>query len=237
MPNHKKTTAEWVSHLTANNPHFTYEKTVYHGWDKKSIVTCPIHGDRELHNRYLKDGGKCDICSRIEGNRKIARGKVTPLSVFIKKSRANHDIEYDYSKVKYNKLRDVVIIGCPIHGDFPQGAGKHMSGQNCPDCVNTQQYTGWNEKHHFQPFIMDIFPTAQLQHQFAPYVVDVYIPHMEIVIEYDENYHYRSKNRQKDRERQQFIEENYGVSFIRVSDDEFMTDKQAVVSQLYHLLG
>jgi hypothetical protein len=41
---------------------------------------------------------------------------------FIKEARLQHGEKYDYSKVKYTGQSNGVIIICPVHGEFEQGA-------------------------------------------------------------------------------------------------------------------
>ena len=61
-------------------------------------------------------------------------GKKLNTDEFIRKSKEIHGDKYNYSLVEYiNNDRKVKII-CPVHGEFPQIAGNHMRGQNCPSC-------------------------------------------------------------------------------------------------------
>jgi len=53
---------------------------------------------------------------------------------FISKSGKIHKNYYDYSKVIFTKMREKVIIICPIHGEFEQVSGNHMNGSGCPKC-------------------------------------------------------------------------------------------------------
>jgi len=45
-----------------------------------------------------------------------------------------HNNFYIYTKTEYKGSKEDIIITCPIHGDFTQGAGKHKTGQGCPKC-------------------------------------------------------------------------------------------------------
>lgn len=55
---------------------------------------------------------------------------------FIKEASIIHNNKYDYSKTVFNRLKDKVIITCPIHGDFEQKAGVHLRGAGCWNCGN-----------------------------------------------------------------------------------------------------
>ena len=53
---------------------------------------------------------------------------------FIERARIVHNDRYDYSNVVYTNNRTKVRIICPVHGEFLQAPGKHLSGQGCPKC-------------------------------------------------------------------------------------------------------
>jgi hypothetical protein len=60
---------------------------------------------------------------------------------FIEKARKVHKDTYDYKKVNYIGALTKVTITCKIHGDFEQTSTKHLSGQGCPKCGGSYQYT------------------------------------------------------------------------------------------------
>lgn len=53
------------------------------------------------------------------------------------------------------------------------------------------------------------------QKQFDIYFVDAYIPKLNLVIEFDEDHHNKSKNKKYDKDRERYIKEKFGVNFIR----------------------
>lgn len=53
---------------------------------------------------------------------------------FIAKARKIHGNKFDYSKVIYTTVKQNVIIGCSIHGEFQQTANHHLVGRGCPTC-------------------------------------------------------------------------------------------------------
>lgn len=64
---------------------------------------------------------------------------------WIKKVAIIHHGKYDYSKVEYSKRDKKVCIICPLHGEFWQTAGNHIS-YGCFDC-------GHGEKNKARAFI------------------------------------------------------------------------------------
>lgn len=75
-----------------------------------------------------------------------------PISIkeFIKRSKLSHGDKYDYSKTIYKSQYELVIIGCPTHGDFEQIPKSHMNGSGCKKCSydkSRKRYTGAKKIH------------------------------------------------------------------------------------------
>lgn len=58
---------------------------------------------------------------------------------FIQSAKSVHGEKYDYSKVKYVKAIEKVIIVCPKHGEFLQSPNNHLKGSGCPECAVSRQ--------------------------------------------------------------------------------------------------
>ena len=63
----------------------------------------------------------------------MKRVRVTP-EIFKSRAKEKHHDAYDYSKVKFTKVHDMVEIICPLHGSFNQKAYSHLAGIGCPKC-------------------------------------------------------------------------------------------------------
>lgn len=61
---------------------------------------------------------------------------------------------------------------------------------------------------------------SRVQYQCGPYRVDLYFPGSRVVVECDERHHMKPDAREKDQERQAFIEKELGCNFVRYSPDE-----------------
>jgi hypothetical protein len=93
-------------------------------------IICPVHGIFKLRpNDHLNGQGckKCGVQQRAE-KRSIGQDE------FIKRAELIHNGKYDYNKVDYKNTTEKVIITCPIHGDFEQSPGNHLSGFGCKKC-------------------------------------------------------------------------------------------------------
>jgi|SRR5690625_1283233 len=74
--------------------------------------------------------------------------------------------------------------------------------------------------------IVDIYD----QYKVDNYIVDFYIPQLELVIEYDEKHH--KKQIKDDKIRQEYIEEKLGVQFIRVNEGKELQGLNQVIKLL-----
>jgi len=66
-------------------------------------------------------------------------------NVFIDKCKNKYGDRFDYSKVRYTKNNEKVIIVCPIHGEFKQTPVVHLDKRatdGCPKCARITQDIG-----------------------------------------------------------------------------------------------
>lgn len=110
---------------------------------------------------------------------------------FVSKSNRLHNYKYSYTKTRYTKSCNKVIITCPTHGDFKQTPNHHLSGIGCPICNSskgeieiskllTENNVKFKEQHRF-----DDCRNKQ------PLPFDFYLPELDTCIEYDGIQHYR----------------------------------------------
>lgn len=65
--------------------------------------------------------------------------KALSLEEFIVKSNLRHNHKYDYSKTKYSNNRTLIIVTCPIHGDFEQLPSAHLKYSGCSFCKHNNK--------------------------------------------------------------------------------------------------
>jgi len=78
----------------------------------------------------------CIVCSLHECDEKEHKCDRKTLE-FIKKARKVHGYKYDYSRVRYVRNKEKVIIICRIHGEFLQTPSSHLQRQGCRKCQRT----------------------------------------------------------------------------------------------------
>ena len=53
---------------------------------------------------------------------------------YIDKAITVHGNKYNYDKIDWTDRRCLLIIICPIHGEFIQREHTHLKGSGCPSC-------------------------------------------------------------------------------------------------------
>lgn len=110
---------------------YNYRDFKYDGWNIKSNIICPIHGNfLQTPNNHLKRRG----CPKCKFNKLHILFSKTNDS-FIKNSNKIHNNKYEYSKFIYTNCKEKGIIICPIHGEFLQTAECHLRGNGCKQCA------------------------------------------------------------------------------------------------------
>lgn len=125
---------------------FTYEKTKYVNKNTDITITCVKHGDVRVKPCYfLRSKYGCPKC-----------GPNVTKDEFVKKSKAVHGSEYDYSRVIYVNTTTPVEIVCRAHGSFWQEPYSHYSkATSCPQCarekdrLTTESFIRKSEAIHF----------------------------------------------------------------------------------------
>lgn len=127
---------------------YDYSKIEYKGNKIKICIVCPEHGEFwQTPNSHLIGHG-CPKCAA----KKTAEENKISLEEFVKRAKKTHGDKYDYSKVKYDFIKDKVEIICPIHGSFVQSGHAHLNGHGCPKCnclwKSTKQFIEEAKKIH-----------------------------------------------------------------------------------------
>lgn len=129
----KQTTQEFKDKGNiAHNNFYNYDKSIYTTAKEELIITCPIHGDFK-QQPYVHTGGKSG-CKDCAAERR-AKKRTIPFDQTIKECIKKHKGYYTYNNIIEYTTRDKKCdITCPVHGDFPQTLGEHISGKGCPKC-------------------------------------------------------------------------------------------------------
>jgi len=107
--------------------HLLKEQNKYINHNKNITIICPIHGEFKQKPFIHISRHGCKKC----GNNSILEPQ------FIINANKVHNNKYQYKD--FLSLTQKCTIICPIHGEFKQIAGKHLSGQGCKKC-GSQKY-------------------------------------------------------------------------------------------------
>lgn len=172
---------------------YDYSKVIYTNYFTNVIITCPLHGDFEqMPSNHLKGFG-CYYCGRKRTN----DSKIIDLKESISKAANIHNNFYNYSKVKFNKTSDKVIIVCPIHGEFIQIWNNHLQGEGCPKCKKSRgektiaKYLESKNITYIEQYKINI--PKDINKSGIAYI-DFYLPDYNTFIEYNGEQHYVPKN-------------------------------------------
>lgn len=110
---------------------------------------------------------------------------------FIQRAKEIHNGLYDYSQVKYSNIQEKVTIICPKHGKFEQRPVVHLLGCGCPKCSLHSQTILYNKLVQRYPKLDILF---EVGNKTVPWLerqrFDIYIPSLNIAIEYNGHQHY-----------------------------------------------
>ena len=217
-----------------HNNKYSYDKTNYINYQTNVIITCPIHGDFEQTPANHLKGEGCYYCGRD----KTDNSKRVILEESIQKASSIHNNYYDYSKVKFDKTTDKVIIICPKHGEFEQIWHTHLCGSGCPKCNQSKgekqilSYLIDNNINYITQYKINI--NRDINQSGIAYI-DFYIPDYNCFIEYNGRQHYMPVDKfggeiqyQKQLKRDQFIRDYCKDNQIKLNEimyNENINDK------------
>lgn len=112
-----------------HNNIYNYDETIIINNNKKTNISCKIHGSfMQTPYKHLKGQG-CPNCFL----KKLSTGYS-----FIEKAEQKHSGLYNYQYVDYINSQTKIIIECKKHGCFMQLPNSHLRGQGCPVCKNSK---------------------------------------------------------------------------------------------------
>ena len=183
--NVKSTTKEFI--IASNKMHnnrYDYTQTIYINARTKVVIICKEHGTFEQRPDSHLVGSNCRKCTNYSQRLKV--------DDVINRGNEIHDNKYDYSLMRYNNIKDKVIIICPKHGDFEQTIDNHLSGKGCMRCKKSKGEMKIRELliNNNISFIEEAtFPKCKYKRVLS---FDFYLHNYNICIEYDGAQHFKS---------------------------------------------
>jgi len=155
----------------------------------KIKIICPIHSIFEQNpNNHLNRQG-CKKCSfENQSKRQLYNN-----DIFIKKSKLTHSDKYNYILVNYKGFYHKVNIICKKHGIFSQLPSDHIRGIGCPNCNESKgerEIRCLLEQNNVDFETQKTFKNCR---NINPLPFDFYLPKNNILIEFDGEQHFISK--------------------------------------------
>lgn len=213
------------------NGQFTYTGK-FAGVTNLITAVCSRHGEfTQLGYVHLRGGG-CVVCS--------AEQRVANTCVMFEEfeSRASdiHAGAYTYDRSSYVGLQEPTSILCKKHGVFSQVAATHLRGSRCPKCAGTVskgqvELTAYIKELGFNVVTDYVYGESKRE-------LDVFIPSLNIAVEFDGIYFHSSKFRDSGyhlRKRKEV--EACGITLIQLFSDEWEYSNTAVKNLLMARLG
>jgi len=228
----QKTTDQFITQAK-KKWNYDYSNTFYINKTTKIKYVCSKHGIIEQYPiLHLRSG--CPYCN----GRGISRHSLVS---FIEIANKIHENKYDYSKTKFLRMNDDVIIICPIHSDFEQRAGNHIHLENgCPQCAR-QLRTSKGEKEILN-FFKEHYDKEILENNReilkSGREIDIFIPDLKLGIEYHGLYWHVETVRGRKFHYEKYKEaKDIGIYLLQIYSNEW-EDKRAILeSKFLNLIG
>jgi len=170
---------------------YDYSKVQYVAALKPVTIICPQHGKYlQRPNTHLNGSGclKCGVVKVSDARRKT-------ISEFMLDARDIHGNLYDYSKSVYNGEHQKLQIICNRHGSFWQTPHMHLHRDSCgcPKCrlsKGEQKIMAFFDINNIQYINQKTFDDCRNPKTGRLLKFDFYLPHKNILIEYDGNQHF-----------------------------------------------
>jgi hypothetical protein len=197
-------------------------------------ILCKTHGKfLQTPNNHLQGKG-CPKCGRDSCGILLRLDTET----FIKKAEEVHGKStYSYTKTKYIKGKEKVIITCQKHGDFLQKPNNHLTGYGCKACASIGRSKLEEEVLLFLVGL-GVQVTTNSKEIIPPLELDIVLPDYKLAIEVNGLYwHSNQKGKNKEYHLNKTISANkVGYTLIHLFEDDWMLKKEVVKRYLSNLL-
>ena len=176
-----------------HNFKYSYDKTIYDGYYKTVIITCPIHGEFvQKPSDHLGDANGCQKCKSDS----ISKQQTLTGEEVINRFNKIHNFKYSYDEMIYIKNNIKIVIICKDHGKFLITPAKHFIGRGCPVCSKWLSSGEIKVKQILEDLNIDYIMNKQfpdLIGDHKPLKFDFYLEKLNLMIEYDGEFHFNYK--------------------------------------------
>lgn len=172
-----------------HNDKYDYSKVEIFNSESIVKIGCPVHGEFEQRVRNHLQGKGCAACGKIRHSEVMKYDTES----YVNAAKKAHDGYYTYSNTKYVNSKTPITVTCPVHGDFDIIAVNHLTKlAGCSICNRSL-----GEKKIAKE--LDTLGIAYKREYRIPenqkYSYDFLITDYKIIVEYDGEGHYVSKEK------------------------------------------
>ena len=197
-------------------------------------IICRIHGIFPQTPQKHLYGQGCPFCGNIKKN----KDRIITLDEFLRRANKIHKEKYIYYDYNIKSEHDIIDIGCPKHGSFPQRIYDHLNGHGCPICGIQLS----NAEIEICDFIKSLGFHDVVKNNRSiihPYEIDIFIPSLNIGIEFN-GLKWHSDEYKKDNlyhlNKLEMCNKK-GVQLIQIFEDEYIHHKDAVYNNIKYVLS
>lgn len=219
---------------TIHGDEFEYDLSNWHSSTRKIRVKCKDHGwFEQMPYQHVNGKQKCMKCYRSV----IAKAGEVPFSEFERRAREKHKWVYQYWPDNYRGVSYKVRITCGKHGDFWQTGSDHLDGHGCPSCGGRAGSKGETEVFNYVKSL-GFTPVKSAKIPNTNFEIDVFVPELNLGIEYHGLYWHSSKfTGRSDHEQKHLLAKAAGIRLIQIFSDEWHNRKQACKYLIAGALG
>lgn len=185
----KLDTEEWIRKAKEiHGDRYDYSLTMYSIAKEKLKIICPEHGVQEMLPHHHIKGYGCGKCGKEMIN--ISNGRQFTQDQFIEKVK-KLNTTLDFSKTIYKNKRNLVIVTCPIHGDYETKAEVLLKGCGCPKCKSSKgedTIETWLIQNNINYSTQKTFKGCEYNKRLK---FDFYLIDYNLCIEYDGEQHFK----------------------------------------------
>lgn len=224
-----------------HNNYYDYSESVYIADSEPIDIICPKHGKfTQTANNHLHGYG-CSLC----GYAKAQKTNSHTFSKFIEKSKLVHGDIYDYPDQEYFNNKTHVSIICRTHGEFYVRPDIHISKKNgCPKCSNTGTS---KDEQELTSFVRSIYSGELVERDRSKLLksctnryqeLDIYLPTLNIGIEYCGMFWHSEYNTGKQKHQQKFImAQDAGLRLITIYESEWIHNRGLCEKLINRVIG
>lgn len=232
----KSTLEEFVTKARlVHGDKFNYSLAKYKNSTTDIDIICPIHGTfKQKPAQHLRTTG-CHQC----GIAKFKKTNSNTTNEFIKKAKKIHGYKFNYSLVEYTNSKGKVRIICDQGHEYLQSPNDHMGGHGCSECAqDMHESLAEKEVLNFVRENTALEVLSNTRSVISPYELDIYIPDLNLAIEFNGLYWHSEKHKSSDYHIKKFnMCASKGVRLVQIWEDEWINKSDLCRSFLKSLIS